>query len=110
MLCCWDRRRKCGRIGDREGILQIGGHLGPFYHLTEDEERNQCVSEIHRVLKAGGIVIAGFIPCLNLFVWADIVILLHKYSSASLRKLFAGAGEKVRYSSKKSAQKRKYPS
>ncbi len=39
--------------------------LGPFYHLTEERERNQCVSEIHRVLKKGGIVIAGFIPYLS---------------------------------------------
>ena len=39
--------------------------LGPFYHLTEEGERNQCVSEIHRVLKDGGIVIAGFIPYLS---------------------------------------------
>lgn len=39
--------------------------LGPFYHLTGEQERRQCVSEIHRVLKDGGIVIAGFIPHLS---------------------------------------------
>ena len=31
--------------------------LGPFYHLTESTEREACVSEIHRVLKPGGMVI-----------------------------------------------------
>lgn len=36
--------------------------LGPFYHLTEEKEREACVSEIRRVLKPGGMVIAGFIP------------------------------------------------
>ncbi len=39
--------------------------LGPFYHLTEEKERKQCISEIFRVLKVGGIVIAGFIPYLS---------------------------------------------
>ncbi len=36
--------------------------LGPFYHLTEAGEREACVSEIHRILKPGGMVVAGFIP------------------------------------------------
>ena len=39
--------------------------LGPLYHLTEKEERNRCVSEVHRVLKDGGRVIAAFIPHLS---------------------------------------------
>lgn len=39
--------------------------LGPLYHLLEESERKQCVSEIRRVLKPGGLVIAGFIPRLS---------------------------------------------
>ena len=39
--------------------------LGPLYHLLEKAEREQCVSEVRRVLKTGGIVIAGFIPYLS---------------------------------------------
>lgn len=36
--------------------------FGPLYHLTEKDEREKCVSEIHRVLKTGGKVFASFIP------------------------------------------------
>ena len=36
--------------------------MGPLYHLTGEEERNRCVSEVRRVLKEGGVVIAAFIP------------------------------------------------
>ena len=39
--------------------------LGPLYHLTEESERTRCVSEVHRVLKPGGIVVAAFIPYLS---------------------------------------------
>lgn len=36
--------------------------LGPLYHLTERKERERCLSEVNRVLKPGGTVIAAFIP------------------------------------------------
>ena len=39
--------------------------LGPLYHLLEESERKQCVSEVHRVLKHGGVVFASFIPRLS---------------------------------------------
>ena len=39
--------------------------FGPLYHLTEKDEREKCVSEIHRVLKTGGKVFASFIPHLS---------------------------------------------
>ena len=39
--------------------------FGPLYHLTEKDEREKCVSEIHRVLKTGGKVLASFIPHLS---------------------------------------------
>lgn len=36
--------------------------MGPLYHLLEAHERNQCIREVSRVLKRGGLVIAAFIP------------------------------------------------
>lgn len=39
--------------------------FGPLYHLLENVERQKCVSEIHRVLKAQGKVFASFIPFLS---------------------------------------------
>ena len=36
--------------------------FGPLYHLTEKAEREKCVGEVKRVLKAGGKVFASFIP------------------------------------------------
>ena len=39
--------------------------FGPLYHLLEDEERNKCVSEINRILKPGGKVLASFIPYMS---------------------------------------------
>ena len=48
-----------------DNMFDIVLALGPFYHLTEESERQKCTSEIRRVLKAGGVVIAGFIPYLS---------------------------------------------
>jgi len=45
-----------------DGFFDAVIALGPFYHLTEREEREAFVSEIRRVLKPGGVVVAGFIP------------------------------------------------
>ena len=39
--------------------------LGPLYHLLEESERMQCVSEVNRVLKRSGVVFASFIPRLS---------------------------------------------
>ena len=47
-----------------DGFFDVVLALGPFYHLTEEEERAQAVQEIHRVLKPGGLVLAAFIPYL----------------------------------------------
>lgn len=39
--------------------------LGPLYHLTLAEERQKCLKEVSRVVKANGIVIASYIPFLS---------------------------------------------
>ncbi len=39
--------------------------FGPLYHLLEKSEREQCVSEVNRVLKKDGMVFASFIPYLS---------------------------------------------
>ncbi len=39
--------------------------MGPLYHLLEKSERDQCIAEVNRVLKPGGIVFATFLPYLT---------------------------------------------
>jgi ubiquinone/menaquinone biosynthesis C-methylase UbiE len=39
--------------------------MGPLYHLTDQEERIACISEVYRVLKPEGIVLASYIPRLS---------------------------------------------
>ena len=39
--------------------------FGPLYHLLEEEERRECISEIKRVLKPGGKIFTSFIPYLS---------------------------------------------
>ena len=34
-------------------------------HLLEEDERIQCIKELYRVLKKGGLVFASFIPYLS---------------------------------------------
>lgn len=48
-----------------DSIFDIVLALGPFYHLTAEDERQKAVLEINRVLKNNGIVIASFIPRLS---------------------------------------------
>jgi len=48
-----------------DGMFDVVVALGPFYHLTDAEERRRCASEISRVVKTGGLVFAGFIPYLS---------------------------------------------
>jgi ubiquinone/menaquinone biosynthesis C-methylase UbiE len=42
--------------------------LGPLYHLTTEEERNQCIAECLRVLKPGGILAVAYISRFATFV------------------------------------------
>ena len=48
-----------------DGQFDVVLLMGPLYHLLEDSERQQCVSEVRRVLKPGGIVFTTFLPYLT---------------------------------------------
>lgn len=37
-------------------------NMGPLYHLTEEEQRDRCLSECCRVLKPGGLLFTAYIP------------------------------------------------
>jgi ubiquinone/menaquinone biosynthesis C-methylase UbiE len=48
-------------------------NMGPFYHLTEKQEREKCMEESIRVLKKGGIVgysIYSKILCVSVYCYA----------------------------------------
>ena len=53
------------RVGDARSLDEADGSvdavllLGPLYHLVELEDRSQCLAEAHRVLRPGGVLVAG---------------------------------------------------
>lgn len=51
----------CYESGSFDTVLLFG----PLYHLLECDERERCVSEVARVLKPKGVVLANFIPYLS---------------------------------------------
>lgn len=51
--------------------------MGPLYHLTEENDRQQCLNECLRVLKKGGILISAYIN--RLFVVSQVTTDNFKY-------------------------------
>ena len=49
----------------KDGQFDVVLLFGPLYHLLDAIERNQCIKEVHRVLKKDGLVFASFIPYLS---------------------------------------------
>lgn len=53
------------RVGDARTLEDADGSadavllLGPLYHLVDLEDRSQALAEAHRVLRPGGILVAG---------------------------------------------------
>lgn len=42
-------------------------NMGPFYHLLEEADREQCLKECLRVLKPGGLLVTAYIPRFYVF-------------------------------------------
>ncbi|MBE6850890.1 MAG: class I SAM-dependent methyltransferase [Ruminococcus sp.] len=42
-------------------------NMGPFYHLTEEIDRERCLNECCRVLKKGGLLVTAYIPRFYIF-------------------------------------------
>ena len=65
--------------------------FGPLYHLLDDGERKQCIKEVHRVLKDGGMVFASFIPYLSgsIAIVDRYFFAPNQVSVANLREVFA---------------------
>lgn len=49
-----------------DGIFDVVMNMGPFYHLTNANQRKKCFEESIRVLKRGGYLITAYIPRLYL--------------------------------------------
>jgi SAM-dependent methyltransferase len=55
------------RLGDARGLEEADGSydavllLGPLYHLVDRDERVRALAEAHRVVRAGGVVMAAAI-------------------------------------------------
>lgn len=53
------------RVGDARSLVEADGSvdavllLGPLYHLVETEDRARALAEAHRVLRSGGVLVAG---------------------------------------------------
>ena len=65
-------------------------NMGPFYHLTEKQEREKCMEESIRVLKKGGLLVAAYIP--RYYVFQYIAMQDVKYLDAALAKQIVETG------------------
>lgn len=45
-----------------DGQFDVVLNMGPFYHLTDREARERCLSECVRVLNKGGLLVTAYIP------------------------------------------------
>lgn len=57
-------------------------NMGPFYHLTEENDRRKCLSESLRVLKKGGLLFTAYIP--RTFVFQYVALTDKKYLNEKL--------------------------
>ena len=57
-------------------------NMGPFYHLTEADQREQCLGECLRVLRPGGLLVTAYIP--RTFVFPYVALSDSKYLDPAL--------------------------
>ena len=65
-------------------------NMGPFYHLTTEHQREQCLSESLRVLKNGGILAVAYIP--KYYVFQYVALSDRKYLNSNLAKQIISTG------------------
>ena len=64
--------------------------MGPFYHLTEKEDREKCLRESWRVLKKGGLLVTTYIP--RFFVFQYVAMQDEQYLDARLAQQLIHTG------------------
>lgn len=65
----------------RDETFDVVLNMGPFYHLTQKEERDNCLRESLRVLKRNGYLVIAYIPRLyinQMLVMSDVKYLNEK--------------------------------
>lgn len=75
--------RITAEVGDARQLTVTDGHtdvvllLGPLYHLLEADERHRALTEAHRVLRPGGLLVAAaitrFAALSNLLLHEDLL-------------------------------------
>ena len=64
--------------------------MGPFYHLTENTDRDKCINESIRVLKKGGLLLTAYIS--KFFVFPYVGLNDNKYLNRELWEQLNGNG------------------
>ena len=65
-------------------------NMGPFYHLTDETQREKCMSESLRVLKKGGLLVTAYIP--RFYVFQYVAMSDSKYLDAKLAEQLIQTG------------------
>lgn len=74
----------------KDETFDIVLNMGPFYHLTTEEQREKCMSESLRVLKKGGLIVTAYIP--RYYVFQFVAMSDRKYLDAGLAKQLMQTG------------------
>lgn len=74
----------------RDESFDVVLNMGPYYHLTEKEHRDKCLSECMRVLKKGGLLVTAYIP--RYFVFQYVATSDNRYLDTELAKQIIETG------------------
>ena len=64
--------------------------MGPFYHLTDEKLRVDCINECKRVLKKGGILAIAYIN--KFYIFPAVALNNHKFLNRELAKTIINTG------------------